>query len=199
MSSSFDLIVGLGNPGAKYEQTRHNAGFWLLDRLAASVGACFRPENRFHGQTATVEVAGYGCRLLKPSAYMNRSGQSVVSHQHYYKTPLDRVLVVHDDIDLEPGCIRLKRGGGHGGHNGLRDIIAALGSRDFYRLRIGVGHPGSRDEVIDYVLRRPSACERGEIDVAIDHALSLVPEILQGSIDRAMQVLHTRKSMQDQQ
>ncbi len=192
MSPSFDLIIGLGNPGAKYEQTRHNAGFWLLDRLAVSAGACFKTENKFHGLTAAIEMAGHRCRLLKPSTYMNRSGQSVVSNLQYYKIPLEQMLVVHDDIDLEPGCIRLKRNGGHGGHNGLRDIIAALGGRDFYRLRIGVGHPGSRDQVVDYVLCKPSVSEYGEISAAIDQALSLVPEMLQGNFERVMQNLHSQ-------
>jgi len=193
LPSAFDLIAGLGNPGAKYEHTRHNAGFWLLDRLAATAGVSFREESRFHGQVAVMDMAGHGCRLLKPSTFMNRSGQSVAALQQYYKIPPERVLVVHDDIDLEPGCVRLKRGGGHGGHNGLRDIIQALGSRDFHRLRIGVGHPGSRDQVVDYVLRRPPAAEREAIEDAIERALAQMPVILQGDLERAMRVLHGRK------
>ncbi len=193
MSLAFDLIVGLGNPGAKYEHTRHNAGFWLLDRLAVSEGVGFREERRFHGQVAVMDVAGETCRLLKPATYMNRSGQSIAALQQYYRIPPERLLVVHDDIDLEPGCVRLKRGGGHGGHNGLRDIIQVLGSREFHRLRIGVGHPGTRDQVVDYVLRRPAAGERALIDEAIDVALAQMPVILQGGLEQAMRVLHARR------
>lgn len=192
MTLAFDLIVGLGNPGAKYEHTRHNAGFWLLDRLAESAGVSFREETRFQGQVAVMDVAGQSCRLLKPSTFMNRSGQSVAALLRFYKTPPGRLLVVHDDIDLEPGCIRLKRGGGHGGHNGLRDIIQVLGSRDFCRLRIGVGHPGDRDQVVDYVLRRPAPAEREVIGEAIDCALTQMPAILQGDLEGAMRVLHAR-------
>ncbi len=197
MSLAFDLIVGLGNPGAKYEHTRHNAGFWLLDRLAASVGAGFREERRFQGQVAVMDVAGETCRLLKPATFMNHSGQSIAALLQYYKFTPERLLVVHDDIDLEPGCVRLKRGGGHGGHNGLRHIIQALGSREFQRLRIGVGHPGARDQVVDYVLRRPAPTERALIDEAIGEALAQMPLILQGGLEQAMRVLHARRHRQN--
>ncbi len=164
VSEPIELIVGLGNPGSRYEQTRHNAGFWLLDALAESLGSRFSVEGRFFGLLGRVEIDGQSCYLFKPTTFMNRSGQALAALTRYYKIPAPRVLVVHDEIDLPPGVVRLKRGGGHGGHNGLRDIIKALGDNSFWRLRLGVGHPGARDEVVDF-LRAVS------IDVGTDGSL----------------------------
>lgn len=188
---AIELIVGLGNPGSEYRDTRHNAGFWWLDDVVQLSGANLRPEARFHGETARASVHGHAVRLLKPTTYMNRSGQSVAALTGFYRIPVESILVVHDEIDLEPGIVRLKQGGGHGGHNGLRDIIAALGSKEFYRLRLGVGHPGHSDDVVDYVLRRPRSEERQEIERAMDKALRWLPEIVAGQMQRAMTGLHT--------
>ncbi len=187
---SIDLIVGLGNPGSDYDQSRHNAGFWFVDRLAVTT---LRKDPRFHGLIGEVELAGHRCRLLEPQTYMNRSGRSVLAMLNYYRLSAAQLLVVHDEIDLPAGTVRLKRGGGHGGHNGLRDIIAALGGdRGFQRLRIGVGHPGERSQVVDYVLHSPSKSDRRLIDDAIDTALSVVPVVVAGDLEAAMQRLHSQ-------
>lgn len=154
-----DLIVGLGNPGSKYEQTRHNAGFWFVEEIARLKGAHFRPEAKFSGDVCKVVLEGRDIWLLKPNTFMNLSGQSVNKLASFYKIPKDNILVAHDELDLDPGVVRLKTGGGHGGHNGLRDIINHLG-KEFQRLRIGIGHPGSRDDVVDYVLHRASKTNR---------------------------------------
>lgn len=192
MQPSIDLVVGLGNPGRKYERTRHNAGFWLVDAVAEQAGVAFKAEKRFAGETAQVTMDGQACHLLKPATYMNRSGQAVTAMANYFRVPVERILVVHDDIDLPPGTARLKRGGGHGGHNGLRDIVAALGS-GFARLRLGVGHPGHSDDVVDYVLRTPPADERALIMEAIGEAVDVLPQVLAGDSEKAMNRLHTRK------
>jgi peptidyl-tRNA hydrolase, PTH1 family len=184
------LVVGLGNPGAQYAQTRHNAGFWLLDALAYSHNAVFRLESRFHGYSCQLPVSN--CRLLKPETYMNRSGQSVAALARFYRIPPTQILVVHDEIDLPPGNAKLKQGGGAGGHNGLKDIIQQLGSNQFWRLRIGVGHPGQREQVVNFVLTRPSAPEQDLIDDSIARALKLMPQILDGGIAKAMNHLHAR-------
>ena len=194
MGEPVQLLVGLGNPGSRYEQTRHNAGFWLLDALAARTGGHFTEARRLFGETARVSVDGHDCRLLKPTTFMNRSGQAVAAMMAYFKVPPTRLLVVHDDIDLPPGVARLKRGGGHGGHNGLRDIIKALDSRDFWRLRLGVGHPGTREEVVDYVLHPPGKSERRSIEAAIEAALEVLPLVVAGEQERAMHMLHSRQS-----
>lgn len=188
---AIELIVGLGNPGNEYRDTRHNAGFWWLDEVARMSGAQLRPETRFHGETGQGAWQGHSFRLLKPTTYMNRSGRSVAALAGFYRLAPESILVVHDEIDLEPGIVRLKQGGGHGGHNGLRDIISVLGSRDFYRLRLGVGHPGHRDDVVDYVLRKPPSSDRQAIEQAMDKALRWLPEILSDQIQRAMTGLHT--------
>lgn len=192
MQPPVELIVGLGNPGDKYERTRHNAGFWFIDALARRAGAELRSEKRFLGETARADVDGRACHLLKPATFMNRSGQSVAALARYFRIPVESILVVHDEIDLPPGTARLKRGGGHGGHNGLRDIVSALGG-GFARLRLGVGHPGSSDEVVDYVLRTPSAAERALIEEAMDAAAAVLPQVLAGEMEKAMNRLHTRK------
>ena len=193
MGSSLQLIVGLGNPGPKYAQTRHNVGFVFVDELARSKGATFRPDTKFHGEVCSVSVDGANLWLLKPSTFMNRSGQAVAALARFYKVPPEAVLVVHDELDIPAGQLRLKQGGGHGGHNGLRDIISQLGSREFLRLRIGIDHPGSSREVSDYVLTKASAADQAKIDEAIDEALRSLPQIIAGDVQQAMNRLHSRK------
>lgn len=189
--SSVQLIVGLGNPGDKYDQTRHNAGFWFVDEVARQYNAVFRPETKFLGEAARVQSNGMDFWLLKPATYMNRSGQSIQALANFYKIPVESVLVVHDELDLEPGIAKLKSAGGHGGHNGLRDMIAAMG-KDFLRLRLGIGHPGHRDQVVDFVLKAPSKTDRQLIDDAIYDATRVLPELVKGDLQGAMQTLHTK-------
>lgn len=184
------LIVGLGNPGAKYEKTRHNAGFWLVDELARRFSAVPRTEAKFYGQVCRIGIAERDLRLLKPETYMNRSGQSLKAMSGFFKIPVSRILVVHDDIDLTPGRVKLKQGGGHGGHNGLRDITAQLGG-GFWRLRLGVGHPGHRDQVIDYVLSRPGKGDQERILEAIDRAADVMGLLVSGEMEKAMHRLHS--------
>ncbi|MGZ8249028.1 aminoacyl-tRNA hydrolase [Methylomagnum sp.] len=190
MSAKFKLIVGLGNPTAQYEKTRHNAGFWFLDEIAATRRVSFHQEQRFHGWAARLDVDGTPVHLLKPMTYMNRSGQAVGAVAKYFKIAPDEILVVHDELDIPPGTVRLKYGGGHGGHNGLRDLITHLGSADFYRLRLGIGHPGDRAAVIGYVLDAPSASENELIRGAIARAIGFLSDILSGELDPVMNRLH---------
>lgn len=178
------LIVGLGNPGSRYEQTRHNAGFWFVEELARLKGAHFRPESKFSGEVCKVVLEGRDVWLLKPDTFMNRSGLAVNRLASFYKIPVEQILVAHDELDLEPGTARLKTAGGHGGHNGLRDIIAHLG-KEFHRLRIGIGHPGHRDQVTDYVLHRASQDEQISIENSIDDALRVLPLLAEGSWEKA--------------
>jgi PTH1 family peptidyl-tRNA hydrolase len=185
------LIAGLGNPGPEYDQTRHNAGFWFVDELARRHGGQFRRESKFAGEVCRILIGGQDLWLLKPQTFMNRSGQSLKLMTSFYKVELGEVLVAHDEIDLPPGTTRLKRGGGHGGHNGLRDIMAQLG-KDFWRLRIGVGHPGSKEQVVNYVLGRPSRDEDTLIRQDIDAAADLLDRIVGGDIQKAMNQLHSR-------
>lgn len=191
---SFDirLIVGLGNPGPKYSETRHNAGFWFVEELASRYRERFLPEKKFHGEVARINIEGSNIWLLKPETYMNRSGLAVVSIASFYKIMPESILVAHDEIDLKAGTARLKSGGGHGGHNGLRDIISHLGTKDFQRLRIGVDHPGSKDLVVDYVLRRPDAKDREAIEGSIIDALRVMPKVAAGEWEKAMHQLHTK-------
>jgi PTH1 family peptidyl-tRNA hydrolase len=187
------LIVGLGNVGAEYERTRHNAGFWFVDELARAHGAHFSADRKFQGETARLRAGGREVWLLKPSTYMNRSGQSVVALALYYKILPTQMLVVHDELDLAPGVAKLKRGGGHAGHNGLRDIQAKLSTPDFWRLRLGIGHPrslGFTQEVADFVLHPPSREHETLILESIDHGLAAVPALLEGQFERAMMKLH---------
>ena len=190
------LVAGLGNPGRKYESTRHNAGFWWAERLARQTRASFRSEARFHGRLAKIEPPHGEAWLLLPETFMNHSGQSVSSLVSYFKLPLESVLIVHDELDLPAGTVRLKKGGGTGGHNGVSDVAAHLGSKDFWRLRIGIGHPGPgmRDEVLDYVLQPPRTEERDLIESAIDRSLELWALIAEAKMEAAMLKLHTKKA-----
>lgn len=188
---TISLLVGLGNPGAEYENTRHNAGTWLVNQLAIQHQQSLRFESKFHGTIASIKIANHKCYLFIPTTFMNNSGQAVCAVAKFYKIAPQHILVAHDEIDLPAGTIRLKFAGGHGGHNGLRDIFKALGTQDFYRLRIGVGRPKHSDEVIDYVLKKPSKSEQTQIDHAIDDALYVMPDIIVGKIQQAMKNLHT--------
>ncbi|MHB1094296.1 aminoacyl-tRNA hydrolase [Thiobacillus sp.] len=185
------LIVGLGNPGRDYEETRHNAGFWFCVRLAQAWGAPLTHESRFHG------IAGRGhgnVWMLLPQTFMNRSGQAVGALARFHRIAPAEILVVHDELDIPPGQLRLKFGGGMGGHNGLKDIAAHLGTQDYWRLRIGIGHPGDRNEVVNYVLKPPWREEQAEIDAAIDRALDLMPLIEKGEWSAAIQRANTNPS-----
>jgi PTH1 family peptidyl-tRNA hydrolase len=186
------LLVGLGNPGREYEATRHNAGFWFVDRVAAAAAASLKVEPRFHGLVGRVRGADGGdCLLLEPSTYMNESGRAVGALARFHKLAADDILVVHDELDLPPGGVKLKRGGGAAGHNGLKDLIAHVGA-DFWRLRLGIGHPGDRAAVIHYVLQAPRREEREAIDAAIDRALDVWPLLLGKRTEDAMLRLHTK-------
>ena len=188
-----ELVVGLGNPGPKYEGTRHNAGFWFADRLAARLGADFRPARRFSLDACEATAGAGRVRLVKPTTYMNRSGQAVGGIAEYYRIAPAAILVVHDDLDLPPGTVRIKEGGGHGGHNGLRDIAAHLGTRDFARVRLGIGRPGPGRDPIDYVLDRPRAEDRRLIDDAIGQVLEWSEAVLAGDLQPVMKALHTKQ------
>ena len=187
------LIVGLGNPGAEYDRTRHNAGFWLIDEIARHSNAPLKLEKKFHGYVAKAVIDGHDVYLLKPETFMNRSGQAVASLARFYKIPLEAILVAHDELDFPAGKIRLKKGGGHGGHNGLRDIVARCGGKDFLRLRIGIEHPGSSDKVTGHVLGKAPPDEQRLIDLSIDLAARIVPQLASGDIEAAMRRLHSEK------
>ena len=191
--SGIRLIVGLGNPGPDYEQTRHNAGFWLVDRLAADHQGQFRAEAKFHGALARISVDGQDLRLLKPATYMNHSGRSVVAVARYFDIPAEQILVAYDELDLPVGSVRLKHGGGHAGHNGMRDTIAALGSRGFWRLRIGIGHPGDKSRVVGYVLSRPSSADAAAILDAVDDAGRCLLDLAAGKFQLVMNRLHASR------
>jgi PTH1 family peptidyl-tRNA hydrolase len=190
------LIVGLGNPGPEYEQTRHNAGFWLVDNLAIANGTRLVRESRYQALAAKTTIKGADVWLLEPQTFMNRSGQSVGALAGFFKIGADEVLVVHDELDLAPGVARLKKGGSSGGHNGLKDITAALGTQDYWRLRIGIGHPrelGLKQAVVDFVLHRPRKEEQALIDEAIERSLAILPLFCSGDSAGAMLQLHTLK------
>lgn len=193
MASSIKAIVGLGNPGPRYFETRHNVGFWFVDALANRCQETFRVESRLQGELAPARLGSQRCWLFKPGTFMNLSGQAVVALASYYKLAADELLVVYDDIDLPPGVARFKSGGGHGGHNGLRDIHRHLGN-DYQRLRIGVGHPGHKNEVVDYVLRRPRAQQQRDIDAAIECSLDLIERLIGDDRQNAVTALHTQLS-----
>ena len=186
---SISLIVGLGNPGTEYAQTRHNAGFWYVERLAQRYGISLKSESRFHGLTGRGQIEGHDVRLLLPSTFMNRSGQAVVPMAKFFQVSPAQLLIAHDELDLASGVIRLKSGGGHGGHNGLRDIVPHLGA-EFHRLRIGIGHPGHRDKVTGHVLGKAPAAEQALLDQALDEALRLTDLIVAGNIPQAMNQLN---------
>ena len=191
MSAAIKLIVGLGNPGAEYANTRHNAGFWWVDCVAHDESISLRPESKFHGLAGRVGNGSDELWLLQPQTYMNRSGLSVVALARFYKVTPEQILVVHDELDLPPGVAKLKQGGGHGGHNGLKDIIAHLGGPNFWRLRLGIGHPGDRNEVANFVLKPPRQEEQRVIDDAIDVSLKVLPLLRKGDFPKAMHQLHT--------
>ena len=186
------LIVGLGNPGSEYAQTRHNAGFWFLDEVADRLKVSLAPERSYFGVAGRTSVAGRPLWLLMPTTYMNLSGKSVAALARFFKIAPDEILVAHDELDLQPGQVRLKLGGSHAGHNGLKDIHAQLGSGDYWRLRIGIGHPGVKAEVIDYVLKKPSPEHRVEIQKAIEQALTGLDPILDGDMERAAMKINAR-------
>jgi PTH1 family peptidyl-tRNA hydrolase len=190
--TAIKLIVGLGNPGSEYRGTRHNAGADFTEELARLNGGALRAESRFFGLAGQVNLAGHDLRLLIPTTFMNRSGKAVAAMATFFKIAPDQILVAHDELDIAPGTARFKRGGGHGGHNGLRDIIPALGNNnDFYRLRIGIGHPGHASRVSGYVLSKPSTEDRERIDASIREAISALPLLLDGDATKAMTRLHS--------
>ena len=191
LTADIRIIVGLGNPGADYVDTRHNAGFWLIDLLAQDRCLSFRFEKRYNAEECKFKAGGKDVYLLKPQAFMNRSGQAVAALARYYKIRPEQILVFHDELDLPPGTNRIKQAGGHGGHNGLRDIISHLGSRDFFRIRVGIGHPGDSNQVINYVLHKPSVADFNAIDTANRETLTVMSLVFEGRIDKAMQALHT--------
>jgi PTH1 family peptidyl-tRNA hydrolase len=186
------LIVGLGNPGPEYVMTRHNAGFWFVDALANKLSLTFSPDKKFQAEVCRYQSGSTDCWLCKPQTYMNESGAAVQALMSYYKLSIDQVMVVHDEIDLMPGTTRLKKGGGHGGHNGLRDIIQRTGSSEFLRLRIGVGHPGSKDKVVPYVLGRANAEEENIIIDSFSLALEQSEQFFQDNLNKLMTGLNKK-------
>jgi len=188
------LLVGLGNPGPEYEDTRHNAGFWWIDAVASKLRASLTPERSYHGLVARVNrPGGDPLWLLKPMTFMNLSGKSVAALARFFKIAPAEILVVHDELDLQPGQMKLKLGGSAAGHNGLKDIHAQLSTQDFWRLRLGIGHPGVKAEVVNYVLRKPLAEHRKAIDEAIDRSLESLDLLLAGDMERAMMKVHASK------
>ena len=187
------LLVGLGNPGPQYEDTRHNAGFWWLEAVARELKATLQPERSYFGVAARLSHQGQPLWLLEPMTFMNRSGQSVAALARFFKIAPDEILVAHDELDLVPGEARLKKGGGHAGHNGLRDIHAQLGSADYWRLRLGIGHPGDRQEVANWVLKKPAPDQREALQQAIERSLKALPDLLAGQMDKATAAIHTSK------
>ncbi|MDH3514472.1 MAG: aminoacyl-tRNA hydrolase [Gammaproteobacteria bacterium] len=194
MSQGISLIVGLGNPGTEYAETRHNAGFRFLDVLLDATGEKMRAESRFSSNTGKLSLGGRDIWLLEPQTFMNHSGDAVSKFSHYYKIPAPEILVVHDDLDLPPGTVRLKAGGGDGGHNGLSDITEKLGTSDYVRLRIGIGHPGNAAQVVSYVLKKAPEPEQTLIDAAIRNGKAHLPEIVHGEFQKVMNSLHTHQS-----
>lgn len=191
MTQGISLIVGLGNPGAEYAETRHNAGFRFLNALLAGSNQRLRHEARFSADLGKLNIAGKEVWLLAPQTFMNHSGESVAKFAHYYKIPVTEILVAHDELDLPPGTVRLKVGGGNGGHNGLADVTEKLGDPDYARLRIGIGHPGNSAQVVSYVLKRAPASEQTLIDDGIAHAKTHIVDIVQGQFQKVMNRLHT--------
>lgn len=192
--SQVKALIGLGNPGDKYQATRHNAGAWLVEALATACHTPLRPERKFLGHYAQINLAGQTLHLLNPQTYMNRSGGAVAALCQFFKIAPNELLVAHDELDIVPGTARYKTGGGHGGHNGLRDIISALGNDNaFHRLRIGIGHPGEASQVVNYVLGRPAKSERQAIDAALEEVTATLPDAINGDWAKAMNRLHSFK------
>jgi peptidyl-tRNA hydrolase, PTH1 family len=193
--AGFRLLVGLGNPGSEYENTRHNAGAQWIEALARQSQCALRVEKKFFGQFGKVYIAGEECYLLIPTTYMNLSGKAVQAVCQFYKIPPEEILVVHDELDIPPGTVKLKQGGGHGGHNGLKDIIAKLANnREFGRLRIGIGHPGHASQVANYVLKKAAPDDYAKIEQTIDESLSYVDDIVCGKLNAVMNQLHSFKA-----
>lgn len=192
MTEKIQLIVGLGNPGQDYARTRHNAGALFVDELARTYNAHWQEDKKFFGLTCIITIENMPVRLLLPLTYMNRSGQSVSAIANFYKILPDNILIAHDELDLAPGIARFKNGGGHGGHNGLRDIISTLGNQThFQRLRIGIGHPGEAKQVVNYVLKKAPGTEYSLMEDSITRAIQVLPEFVKGNKDQAMKLLHT--------
>ena len=193
--TAIQLIVGLGNPGPEYEQTRHNAGALFVEELARKLGVNLALDKKYFGLVGKFSHQGRDVRLLIPTTYMNRSGQSVAALANFFRIPPAAILVAHDELDMPPGTAKLKQGGGHGGHNGLRDIIAQSGNQNsFYRLRLGIGHPGDKNLVSGFVLGRAPRSEQEKLEASIDFALDVLPEMLAGDWTKAMQKLHSQKA-----
>lgn len=186
------LLVGLGNPGPEYEATRHNAGFWWLDAVARKLGATLVNDRGYHGLVARVNRKDGPLWLLEPQTYMNLSGKSVAALARFFKIAPDEILVAHDELDLQPGQMKLKLGGSHAGHNGLKDMHAQLGSADYWRLRLGIGHPGVKAEVIDYVLKKPAPEQREAIEQCIARSLDALDLLLGGEMEKAMMKVHAK-------
>ncbi|MCB1586601.1 MAG: aminoacyl-tRNA hydrolase [Xanthomonadales bacterium] len=190
--NSIKLIVGLGNPGGQYTNTRHNAGFWFVDALCKKYGFDLKDNKKFYGEAANVDINNHSVWLLKPMTYMNHSGKALQSLTQFYKIKPEEILVAYDELDLPPGTVKLKKGGGHGGHNGLRDIISLIGSNEFYRIRLGIGHPGHKSQVVSWVLNRASSDDEISINNAIDKSLAVLEDLLDGQLEKATRELHTR-------
>ena len=186
------LLVGLGNPGPEYEATRHNAGFWFIDEVARSLRVSLTPERGYFGLAARASTADGPVWLLQPMTFMNLSGKSVAALARFFKIEPGEILVAHDELDLLPGHVKMKFGGSHAGHNGLKDIQAQLGSADFWRLRLGIGHPGVKAEVVNYVLRKPLAEQREAIDKSIEQSIVALPLMLEGDMERALMKVHAK-------
>lgn len=193
MSNGIQLLVGLGNPGAEYESTRHNAGFWWIDEICRAHGVTLSTEAKFFGRTGRLKLGGKEVWLLQPTTFMNASGRSVGALAKFYRISPENILVVHDELDIPPGTVKMKKGGGNGGHNGLKDISAHLGTPDYWRLRLGIGHPGEKSAVVNYVLHAPSKEEFQLIEATIDDSVPLLPQLLNGEFEAAMLKLHSKK------
>lgn len=192
MTEGIQLIVGLGNPGAEYEDTRHNAGFWWIDEICRTHGVTLSTESKFFGRAVRLKLGARESWLLQPTTFMNASGRAVAALARFYRIAAHNILVVHDELDLPPGSVKLKRGGGNGGHNGLKDISAQLGTPDYWRLRLGIGHPGEKSAVVNFVLKPPMKDEASLIESTIDQSVKLLPMLLEGSYEAAMLKLHTK-------
>ncbi len=193
-ANEIKLIVGLGNPGPDYSETRHNVGQWFVAELAKRYSAQFKLETKYKAQIAKISIANREVRLVIPTTYMNESGQAIAPLANFFKIKAEEILIVHDELDLSPGVIKLKQGGGHGGHNGLRDAINKLGNnKNFLRLRIGIGHPGDKNKVTGFVLKKPDAQDRQLIEDSINDAVSVIEKVVEGDLQNAMTQLHTEK------